>query len=181
MWPAYYSLARLFMKQHKWELAIQNASMALRGGSWFARSALLRARANSRLRNYKASLADLDRIITLQSTTIYPGALNARAWLRATCPDASFRNGKQAVEDATVACRTTLYKRAYMLDTLAVAYAEAGDFDSALRFEERAIAVENSASEQSAKTKQALQRNLALLKQHRPVRDVHGSGGETDG
>ena len=181
LWPAYYSRARLFLKEHKWELAVQDATMALRGSSWFTRSSLLRARANRRLRNYKASLADLDRIISLRPTETYPAALNARAWLRATCPDASFRNGKQAVEDATVACRTTLYKRADMIDTLAVAYAEAGDFDSALRFEARAIAVENSTLEQSAKAKEALQRNLAALKQHLPVRDVHGTGGESDG
>lgn len=177
MWPAYYSRASLFLKQHKYELAIQDATLALGESSWFTQSALLRAKANGRLRNYKACLTDLDKIISLRPTQTYPNALNARAWLRATCPDASFRNGKQAVADATVACRTTLYKRAYMIDTLAIAYAEAGDFDSARRFEERAIAVENSATEQSEKIKEALQRNLVSLNQHRPVRDVHGTGG----
>jgi tetratricopeptide (TPR) repeat protein len=180
LWPAYYNRARLFLKQHKWELAVQDASMALRGGSWLTQSALLRANANRRLRNYKASLADLDRIIALQPTATYLAALNSRAWLRATCPNASFRNGKQAVRDATVACRATLYKRAYLIDTLAVAYAEAGDFDSALRFEERAIAVENSTTAQSARINKARQRNLASFIQHRPIRDVLGNGGGRD-
>jgi tetratricopeptide (TPR) repeat protein len=165
MWPAYYNRARLFLKQHKWALAVQDATMALRGSSSVTQSALLRAKANRHLGNYKASLADLDKVISLRPEGTYPSALNSRAWLRATCPDASFRNGKQAIEDAKVACGATIYRKAAFVDTLAAAYAEAGDFDSALRYEERAVAVENSSTEQTAEIKEKLQQHLALFRQ----------------
>jgi tetratricopeptide (TPR) repeat protein len=172
MWPAYYNRARLFMKQHKWELALQDATMALRGNTSVIQSALLRARAYRYLGNYQASLHDLDHIITLRPEGTYPLALNARAWLRATAPNASFRNGKLAVEDATLACGATLYRKAAFLDTLAAAYAESGDFDSAVRQEERALAAENSSRDQSAEIKRKLEQHLALFKQHRPVREI---------
>ena len=52
-----------------------------------------------------------------------------------------------------------------MIDTLAAAYAEAGDFDSAVRYEEQAMSAPN-ANEIS----RLLQEHMAMFKQHRPVR-----------
>ena len=46
----------------------------------------------------------------------------------ATSPDAKLRNGRRAIELATRACELTKYKAAYILSTLAAAYAETGDF-----------------------------------------------------
>jgi tetratricopeptide (TPR) repeat protein len=172
MWPAYYNRARLFMKQHKWELALRDANMALRGNTSIIYTTLLRARANRFLKNYQTSLRDLDRIITLRPEGIYPSALNSRAWLRATCPNPSFRNARLAIEDAKLACGATIYRNAAFIDTLAAAHAEAGDFDSAVRYEERALATENASREQSAEIKRKLQQHLALFKQHRPVREL---------
>ena len=51
------------------------------------------------------------------------------------------------------------------IDTLAMAYAQTGDFDSAVRFEERA-AHAGDANEMS----EILKEHLAMFKQHRPVR-----------
>src|SRR5262249_17815830 len=66
-------------------------------------------------------------------------AQNGRAWLHATCPNASFRNGNQAVADAKSACDETSWSEVAYIDTLAAAHAEIGDFDSAIQFEQRAI------------------------------------------
>lgn len=57
--------------------------------------------------------------------------LNNFAWLLATCPSASVRDGKAAVENATAACELVEYKNWAYMDTLAAAYAEAGDFENA--------------------------------------------------
>jgi tetratricopeptide (TPR) repeat protein len=54
------------------------------------------------------------------------------AWLRATCPSASLRNGAEAIEHALQARRLCAGKKPEILDTLAAAYAEAGSFPEAL-------------------------------------------------
>jgi tetratricopeptide (TPR) repeat protein len=61
------------------------------------------------------------------------------AWLRATCPLASLRNGGEAIEHARRADQLCGGKRAEVLDTLAAAYAEAGRFAEALSTARKAL------------------------------------------
>ena len=70
--------------------------------------------------------------------------LSLRAWIHATCPDSSFRNGKTALDDAKKACALSKWENDDQVDTLAAACAEGRDFDSAVRYEQQAIALRNS-------------------------------------
>lgn len=60
------------------------------------------------------------------------------ALVLAACPKDRYRNGKRAVESAKQACELTEWKSWTALDTLAAAYAEAGDYDQARRWAEKA-------------------------------------------
>jgi 4-amino-4-deoxy-L-arabinose transferase-like glycosyltransferase len=68
-----------------------------------------------------------------------PAAANNLAWLLATCPEPSLRNGPEAVEFATQACRLTHDETTVYLGTLAAAQAEAGQFSEAVATAQKAI------------------------------------------
>jgi tetratricopeptide (TPR) repeat protein len=66
-------------------------------------------------------------------------ALSGAAWLLATAQDASDRNGAEAVTLAESANEISSGKDPEVLDTLAAAYAESGDFVKAREFANRAL------------------------------------------
>jgi tetratricopeptide (TPR) repeat protein len=73
------------------------------------------------------------------------GPLNDLAWLLATDPESSLRNGAQAVEFAQKACSLSQFQEPQFVGTLAAAYAEAGNFDAAIRTAEQARDLATSA------------------------------------
>jgi hypothetical protein len=96
--------------------------------------------------------------------------LNNFAWILATCPDARFRDGAQAVQLAERACKLTNYRQTMPVGTLAAAYAEARRFDAAIATAQKACALAEAAGEH-----ELLQKNrelLELYRAHKPYRDV---------
>jgi tetratricopeptide (TPR) repeat protein len=167
LWLTYFMRARLFTLEKKYELAIQDCNWVLRKYPKFIEAALLRAQANAHLERYGDTLKELDYVIRIRPhIDSYARALQARAWFLATCSNALFRNGTQALEDAKLACKLTNRDDVSAIDALAVAYAEAGDFDSAVRYAEQALTVKGTPPLAS----KWIQRHLASFKQHKPVR-----------
>jgi cytochrome c-type biogenesis protein CcmH/NrfG len=74
-------------------------------------------------------------------------ALNNLAWIRATSADASLRNGAEAVRLAERSCSLSRGPDAGVVDTLAAAYAESGDFNRAIETAERALQLAESAGD----------------------------------
>ncbi len=97
----------------------------------------LRANAYSRLGRKSEALNDFQSAIKLSKTD--PFCRAGAAWLYATASDAQIRNGSNAVALATQAAKLTNWKDDTVLDVLAAGYAEAGDFRSAQKWEEKAI------------------------------------------
>lgn len=83
-----------------------------------------------------AAVAEFRAAIALQPD--WPGPKNDLAWLLATHPDDSVRNAVEAVQLAEEACQQTQNNSPDCLDTLAAAYAEAGEFPKAISQVERA-------------------------------------------
>jgi tetratricopeptide (TPR) repeat protein len=67
------------------------------------------------------------------------------AWLLATCPDEQFRDPANAILGAKQALESEYGDRHVALDTLAAAYASAGDFEKAIQTLEEAIELAPSA------------------------------------
>jgi serine/threonine-protein kinase len=91
------------------------------------------------------------------------------AWLLATCPYDKVRDGKRAIEYATVVCEQTGWKDPLCLDTLAAAYAETGQFEEAVRFQTRALEVEDLTLR--GDFRKAARQRLELYRQKRPFHD----------
>jgi serine/threonine-protein kinase len=95
------------------------------------------------------------------------GSYQFLAQLQATCPDDKVRDGKRAVEYATTACERSRWKDPSCLDVLAAAYAEAGQFDEAVRYQTRAL--DDPALKGDFRT--AAKERLELYKQKKPFRE----------
>ncbi len=81
--------------------------------------------------NAREAIAYYRRALELRPD--WPVALNDLAWLLATHPRASLRNGAEAVRLAERACDLSQHQEARYSGTLDAAYAEAGRFEDAIR------------------------------------------------
>jgi len=95
--------------------------------------------------------------------------LNNLAWLLATSPDPSLRDGTCAVQLAEHACALTHFQKTIFVGTLAAAYAEAGRFDEAVATAQKACALAETAGETSLLGRN--QELLSLYRGHQPCRD----------
>ena len=87
----------------------------------------------------KRALADLRRAVELAPQL--EEAHRRLAWLLATSPNDACRNGTEALEQVRVACALAGTDDGRLLDTLAAAHAEAGDFAQACQAAEQALSL----------------------------------------
>jgi tetratricopeptide (TPR) repeat protein len=113
--------------------------------------------------DFDNALADCDAAIRLDPKEAL--GYDARAWIRAACYDAKYRDGRQAVEDATRACELSDWKSPRSLGTLAAACAEAGDFAAAVKWQEKSLELSrDDADREKGRTR------LDLYRSNKPYR-----------
>jgi tetratricopeptide (TPR) repeat protein len=94
-------------------------------------------------------------------------SLNDLAWFLATCPDSKFRDGTNAIACAEKAVGAINRKNINYLDTLAAAYAEAGQFAKAISVVKEALALPHSAGDEPGLTSR-----LKLYESNSPYRET---------
>src|SRR5881409_4033732 len=119
-----------------------------------------RAAAFAYMKRYNQAVADLLDAVRVDAKS---DTLNSVAWLLATCPDSTARNGTKATEYITRALKIdpnnwTLW------DTRAAVFAENGDFENAASWEERCLQRKDLSAAERHKTTE----RLALYRARKP-------------
>ncbi|WP_422928126.1 tetratricopeptide repeat protein [Singulisphaera sp. PoT] len=117
--------------------ALRDYSEAIRLDPQYVKARGNRARLFASEGKATEALEDLGEVIRLDPKG--SRAYRARAWILATSPDASVRNGKEAISDASKAFELTGRDDPIILETLAAAHAEVGQFQEAVSMQGKAL------------------------------------------
>jgi tetratricopeptide (TPR) repeat protein len=134
---AYYTRGWVYRAKKQYDLALAD----------FDRASQLDPNNSGGLRSKAVTLAATNQYAAAATAfrelaTRFPNghsAQNSSAWFLATCPDVTWRNGALAVIQARKACDLTRWNNPQVLDTLAAAYAETGDFEQAMKYANEAL------------------------------------------
>jgi tetratricopeptide (TPR) repeat protein len=129
-----------------------------------ASSYVFRGKAHFAKGNYRAAAFDFEKAAQLSPRDF--DALDSLAWFQATCPEDSLRNGNEALKKSRQACELSGWQCSDVVDTLAAAYGEIGDFDNAIKYETQAINMKGV----YALRRKKMQERLDLYRQHKPYR-----------
>lgn len=160
---ANFNLAQVYASRGEFDIAIPYLQRELEIEPGFppAQQMLDSVRANrAQLAN---GLHDLLQEIDRQPND--PKKLRVAAWILATNPNASIRDGRKAVVMAERAWKISGDDDLPTLDTLAAAYAERGDFSDAILAEERAVRFADDRA-----TAEECRRHIESFKQSKPWR-----------
>jgi tetratricopeptide (TPR) repeat protein len=159
---AYCGRAAVYNAKGEFEEAIKNLNEAIRLSPNDAATFVARGNAHFLSSQFGKAVEDYETAIALDGQN--DRAYNGLAWLRATCPVPEMRNGHAAIETAMKACEISRWECAQWIDTLAAAYAEAGDFGKAIQYEKRAIVLAG----EDVEAQQGLEQHLLLFENGLP-------------
>lgn len=122
-----------------------------------------RAIAYQTIHKYKPAISDFKNVIRLDPSNYLIHDYLAR--LLSSAPEDELRDGTQAVESAKMSLKLSNGRHVEAIDTLAAAYAEIGDFDNAIKYQEEAIKKTTSPT-----VKKKYSARLRLYQQEKPYR-----------
>lgn len=148
----------------KFDEAIADLTKLVNEGPNRTSALLTRGLMYSRAGKPEKAIEDYEEI--LKADPDYAVAVNNKAWALCTTANEKVRNPKLAVELATKACDLTQWQNAGYIDTLAAAYADAGDFEKAVKYQTQVLEDEALVRREGAEIKERLE----LYKQKKPYR-----------
>ena len=116
------------------------------------------------LKQYDKAVEAFEKSVKLYPEN--PTALNNYSWFLSTTDQDAFRDGKKALDLALKAAQASNYEKAYILSTLAAAYAENGDFENALKYIQKALEINKDES-----IAQSIKNEMESYKQNKPIRE----------
>ena len=122
-----------------------------------------RGAAQLKLGNWAAAAEDLRAAMQLDPKL--PNSFRHLAWLQATCPNPEYRNGTEAVSNARQALELTNWKQHEWYEVLAAAYAEAGNFEQAVHWQQKYL------DESPAETRTMSEGRILLFRNGKPFRE----------
>jgi tetratricopeptide (TPR) repeat protein len=161
----YFNRGNAYKAKREFGLAIGDYNEAVRLDPTWANAYFNLANAYRANKEYDKAVSKYREVIRLDREDA--DAFSNLAWLLATCPDKKVRDGRQAVEYAMTACELTSWEASYFLATLAVACAENGQFEQAIKWQKRAL---ESSEYEKDEGKSAAQR-LALFQDGKPYHE----------
>jgi tetratricopeptide (TPR) repeat protein len=162
--PAHNNLGNALRTQFKFNEAVNHFQQALR-------IAPNSAKTHNNLANVLTTTGQLDEALKHSREAVrlkpdYLAPLNRIAKILATHPDPKLRDANQAIELAERAAKLTKYQNPTILDTLAAAYAAAGQFDRAVTTAQAALTLASAA--QADELANRIRKRLELYRQAKP-------------
>lgn len=163
-------LASLYVRDKRPRKAIELTTEILKRDP--ENAAALRTRGDTLLGlgQHAEAIQDYDKALAAggENPLLKSGILNNLAWVLATSPNDQIRDGKRAVVLATEAAELTEFQEPHILSTLGASYAEAGDFEAAVRWSTKAV---DLGREQEHEQLEQLEEELESFRNQKPWRE----------
>jgi len=164
---AHYDLGRIFADKGELDKAIDEFQKTVamdryNSGAWagLGQAFLFKGKAHEATRYYERALEVAPESVD---------SLRGLAWILATCPDPSLRNGARAIELAAKAVGLSRGQNPNVLRSLAAAYAETGRFNEATVVARQALQL--ALAQSNAELANRLKLELDLYQTNLPLRD----------